>query len=72
MSLFDVGLEKIRALITSGFTELKVVITDWDGTQKFAQYQNFTIGAKYDNYRMGIANYSGTAGKTQKFNESIV
>ena len=47
---------------------LKVVLTDWNGATKYAQYNTFTIADEADGYRLALGSYSGTAGNSMNYN----
>ncbi|XP_033745689.1 fibrinogen-like protein 1 [Pecten maximus] len=38
------------------------VIEDWNGVEKYAQYNNFKVSSEKDKYRLTATGYSGTAG----------
>ena len=57
-----IGNEIIHQLTSHGNYTLKVVLTDWNNTVKYAEYSVFRIGSETDNYRLTIGGYSGDAG----------
>ncbi|ELT94651.1 hypothetical protein CAPTEDRAFT_207493 [Capitella teleta] len=64
---FWLGNEALHALTASGFTELRVDMSDFDNESKFAEYQTFTVRDATDKYRMQCGGYSGTAGDSLSF-----
>ena len=57
------GLEKLVCLTTRRpRTELRVDLADYEGNYKYAQYSFFSVGNNGTNYRLNIADYTGTAG----------
>ncbi|ELU15132.1 hypothetical protein CAPTEDRAFT_142918, partial [Capitella teleta] len=59
---FWLGNEMLHALTASGFTVLRVDMSDFDDVTAFAEYQTFTVADAADRYRMAYDGYSGTAG----------
>ena len=57
------GLEKIHCLTAAVFrAELRVDLGDFDGNEKYAQYNFFSVNNNLTNYRLDIGAYSGNAG----------
>lgn len=56
------GNEILYDLLWSGNYRLRVVIRDWNGTTAYAEYSTFFITSSFDNYRLSVGEYSGTAG----------
>jgi len=61
---FWLGLENLHKITSSESFDLKVVMSDFDGTTKFAEYKEFHIGSSTENYNLSIKqhSYNGTAG----------
>ncbi|XP_061387115.1 ficolin-1-like [Musca vetustissima] len=61
---FFIGLDKLHALTTSSpVVELKVILRDWDGVERYALYDSFQIGNETENYEIKLlGKYNGTAG----------
>ena len=51
-----------------GHYQLRINIEDWNGTNKYAQYDYFMIGKPADNYTLHVHGYSGTAGMVVYYN----
>ena len=49
----------------NGSHELKIVMSDWEGVTKYAQYGIFSIDSEQNYYRLHSGNYSGNAGISQ-------
>ena len=48
--------------MAQGYYELRVDLEDWEGNQRFAQYNVFDIGNFAEDYRLSVGVYSGNAG----------
>ncbi|XP_065358889.1 ficolin-2-like [Calliphora vicina] len=60
---FFIGLEKLHALTTFGPPqELYIIMDDYEGTRKYARYEEFKVGAESEEFKLNVAKYSGTAG----------
>merc|ERR1719187_228917 len=55
---FWLGLERLSVLTAHGHWEMRVDLTDWDGADYFALYDNFTVGPADTGYRLGLSNFS--------------
>ena len=62
------GNDQLHLLTSSGFTNLRVDLKDFDGGSAYAEYSQFTVGDAGSNYIMHCGGYSGTAGK-EKMNK---
>ncbi|ELU13291.1 hypothetical protein CAPTEDRAFT_217921 [Capitella teleta] len=49
---FWLGNEVLHALTASGYTVLRVDMSDFENESRFAEYQTFTVGDAADHYRM--------------------
>ncbi|XP_066304201.1 uncharacterized protein [Branchiostoma lanceolatum] len=57
------GNDNIYDLVGGQTTyKLRIDIEDWNGEKRFAEYGEFKISGPEDNYRLHLAEYSGTAG----------
>ena len=57
------GLERIHCLTAAVFrAELRVDLVNFDGYNKYAQYNSFSVNNNLTNYRLDVAAYSGNAG----------
>ncbi|XP_060069192.1 ryncolin-1-like [Ylistrum balloti] len=61
------GNKNIHALTASGLYELRVVLEDFQGNRKVANYRSFSVGDASSKYRLSIDGYSGDAGDSLKF-----
>ena len=62
-----IGNDIIHQLTSHGNYSLKIVLTDWNNTMKYAEYSVFKIKGEVDNYRLTIGGYSGDAGDSLAF-----
>ncbi|KFB48775.1 AGAP012000-PA-like protein [Anopheles sinensis] len=56
------GLEKLHLMTKSGSHELLVVVEDFEGSSKYALYDEFKTGTNEEKFKLIVGNYSGTAG----------
>ena len=56
------GNEALHEMTSHGNYTLKIVLTDWAGVTKVAEYSIFRIGNERDGYRLTVGGYSGDAG----------
>ncbi|XP_060072778.1 fibroleukin-like [Ylistrum balloti] len=62
-----IGNEALH-LLTQGSKQIAMfVLEDWNGVEKYAQYDNFYISSETDKYRLTVSGYSGTAGDCLSF-----
>ena len=66
---FWLGLDKIH-LLTSNNTTLRVDLRDFSSTA-YAQYSTFTVGSESSKYILNVAGYSGTAGDSLVYHNSM-
>uniref|UniRef100_A0A1I8NL48 Fibrinogen C-terminal domain-containing protein n=1 Tax=Musca domestica TaxID=7370 RepID=A0A1I8NL48_MUSDO len=61
---FFIGLEKLHQLTTAAENiELKIILRDWEGEERYALYDGFQIADEGQNYKITIlGDYSGNAG----------
>ena len=55
---FWLGLERLSVLTAHGHWEMRVDLTDWDGADYFALYDNFTVGPADTGYRLGLSGFN--------------
>ncbi|KAA0717593.1 Angiopoietin-2 [Triplophysa tibetana] len=48
---------------------LRIDLMDWEGNTAFSKYQQFSLDAEKQNYRIQISGYSGTAGRTSSMGQ---
>ena len=56
------GLRLLKAFLVDGFYELRIDLTDFEGTYTYAHYDSFDIGDFKENYMLKVTGYIGTAG----------
>ncbi|XP_066294790.1 angiopoietin-2-like [Branchiostoma lanceolatum] len=56
------GNNKIYTILKQGTYSLRFDLGSWQGQQKFAEYENFTLENEDRNYALHIHGYSGSAG----------
>ena len=54
---FWLGLDAMHQLTTLAFTELRVDLKHWNGTEIYAHYSTFHVAGSEDNYRLTVADY---------------
>ena len=62
-----IGNDIIHQLTSNGNYTLKIILTDWNNTVKYAEYSVFKIGGEANNYKLTIGGYSGDAGDSMAF-----
>ena len=63
---FWLGNDNLHRLTAQGEYELRVDLTDFVGSRKYALYDSFSIAGVENNYTLKVRGYSGTAGKWQR------
>ncbi|KXJ77518.1 hypothetical protein RP20_CCG007376 [Aedes albopictus] len=67
---FWIGLEKLHRLTKGGGQQLLVELKDFNGSYKFARYDEFEIGAECQKYELKkLGRYNGTAGDALRYHE---
>ncbi len=61
MTFYITGNNNIHRLTKNGAT-LRIELEDWEGLTAYAEYSNYVVADKYDNFRLTVSGYSGTAG----------
>lgn len=56
------GLRPLKAILSQGYYELRIDLTDFEGGSSYAHYDHFDIGDITENYRLKVTGYIGTAG----------
>ena len=54
---FWLGLDAMHELTTLAFTELRVDLQHWNGTEIYAHYSTFHVAGLQDNYRLTVGDY---------------
>uniref|UniRef100_A0A4Y0BFS4 Fibrinogen C-terminal domain-containing protein n=1 Tax=Anopheles funestus TaxID=62324 RepID=A0A4Y0BFS4_ANOFN len=69
---FWLGLDRIYQLTVSRPHELVVLLEDFDGTKKYAKYDQFEIGDESEKYILKmLGEYSGNAGDSLAFQKNM-
>ncbi|KAK3868193.1 hypothetical protein Pcinc_026413 [Petrolisthes cinctipes] len=69
-SEFWIGLRNLNVLSSSINQECKVDLTCFEGNKRWAKYSTFRVGPSYDQYRLFIDGYTGTAGDALTYNNN--
>lgn len=56
------GNDNIHLLTTSGFTLLRIELSDYSGIWKYAEYRTFTVDNEVNKYKLVVSGYTGDAG----------
>jgi len=59
------GNDKLHLLTSERRQRLRVDLADWDGSTRYAEYDNFEVGSEAEKYRLRLRSrggYTGTAG----------
>lgn len=57
-----IGNDNIHFLTNQDNYKLRIVLTDWNKTEKYAEYKHFSIEDEQEGYKLDISGYSGDAG----------
>ena len=66
---FWLGNDHIHRLTASQEMELRFDLEDFEGSKKYAIYQNINVLDEAEKYRISFGNYSGTAGNSLAFHQ---
>ncbi|ELT89917.1 hypothetical protein CAPTEDRAFT_135023, partial [Capitella teleta] len=61
------GNDNLHALTSSGYTVLRVDMSDFEGVSAYAEYNSFNVEDAAANYRMVCSGYSGNAGDSLSY-----
>ncbi|XP_016894595.1 fibrinogen-like protein 1 [Cynoglossus semilaevis] len=59
---FWIGNDKLHNITSQGNYTLRINLEDFDGNQRYAEYQEFKVANEEDFYRLTFGAYTGTAG----------
>lgn len=59
---FWLGNDRIHELTSQGVYKLRIEMTDWNGKNYWAEYDEFSISDESDLYRLHVKGYKGTSG----------
>ncbi|XP_061402660.1 angiopoietin-2-like [Musca vetustissima] len=70
---FFIGLDRLHELTTAvPNIELKVILRDWEGEERYALYDGFQIGNEAEKYELKVlGKYSGTAGDSLAYHKGM-
>ena len=68
---FWLGNKNIHRLTDSGYTVLRVELTDYNGKTAWAEYGKFGVASEVDNFRLSVGSYSGNAGDSLSYNNGM-
>ncbi len=57
------GLRYLVEMTADSDQSLRVDMTDWENTSKYAEYKSFKVGPSSEKYKLTVTDYKGTAGK---------
>ncbi|ELT95041.1 hypothetical protein CAPTEDRAFT_126807, partial [Capitella teleta] len=66
---FWLGNDIVHALTASGYTVLRVDMSDFDDVSAYAEYNTFNVQDADEKYRMSCSGYSGTSGDSLFFSD---
>ncbi|XP_071807788.1 ficolin-1-like [Asterias amurensis] len=67
---FWLGNDYLHRLTAQGEYELRVDLTDFVGSRKYALYDSFSIAGVENNYTLKVRGYSGTAGDSMRLHNN--
>nr|XP_061793207.1 fibrinogen-like protein 1 [Nerophis lumbriciformis] len=59
---FWLGNQNLHSITAQGNYTLRIYLEDFDGNQRYADYNNFKVADEKDHYRLTFGAYTGTAG----------
>ncbi|XP_069114627.1 fibroleukin-like [Argopecten irradians] len=65
------GNEVLHLLTHARNLSAMFVIEDWNGVEKYAQYDSIKVSSEADKYRMTVSGYSGTAGDCMSYHSGM-
>ncbi|XP_061400329.1 ficolin-1-like [Musca vetustissima] len=70
---FFIGLKRLHELTTAvPNIELKVILRDWKGEERYAHYDGFRVGNETEKYKLkALGKYSGTAGDSLSSHKGV-
>ena len=68
---FWLGNDKIHRLTAARPSSLRVELEDWNGGIAYAKYGKFNIGDEQAKYRLEVGSYSGTAGNSLAYHNTM-
>ena len=68
---FWLGNDDIHRLTASRPMSLRVELEDWNGVRVYAKYDRFSVGDEQSSYKLTVGSYSGTAGDSLAYHNSM-
>ncbi|XP_056456938.1 fibrinogen-like protein 1 isoform X2 [Gadus chalcogrammus] len=65
------GNENLHYLTDQGNYSVRIILGDFEGSQSYAEYNNFRVGPEQSDYRLSFGAYSGTAGDALSGNYQV-
>ena len=59
---YILGNHRIYEIVSQGFYELRIDMTDFAGESRYAIYRRFSIGDESQGFKLLVEDYQGTAG----------
>ncbi|KAK3106413.1 hypothetical protein FSP39_019450 [Pinctada imbricata] len=59
---FWLGNHRVHEIVSQGYYELRIDMTDFAGENRFAVYRRFSVGNESQGYTLMVEDYQGTAG----------
>ena len=69
---FWLGLDKIHRLSKFGQNVLRVDLVDFNGAERYAKNETFSVANKTDKYRLKVGNHSGKLRIAHKFSPTKI
>ncbi|CAJ1057945.1 fibrinogen-like protein 1 [Xyrichtys novacula] len=68
---FWLGNDNLHFITTQGNYSLRIYLEDFDGNQRYAEYENFRVASEKDHYQLDFGAYGGTAGDALSGNYQV-
>ncbi|XP_040904314.1 fibrinogen-like protein 1 [Toxotes jaculatrix] len=68
---FWLGNDNLHHITAQGNYSLMIILEDFDGNQRYAEYKNFKVADEKDHYRLTFGAYIGTAGDALSGNYQV-
>ena len=59
---YILGNHRIYEIVSQGFYELRIDMTDFAGESRYAIYRRFSIGDESQGFKLLVEDYQGTSG----------
>ncbi|KAL7395828.1 hypothetical protein ABVT39_024031 [Epinephelus coioides] len=68
---FWLGNDNLHYITTQGNYSLRIILGDFYGSNRYAEYENFQVANEKDHYRLTFGSYVGTAGDALSGNYEV-